>query len=250
MERKLLKKHTVLLIAILVFFPLCLNALTLGQAINLAILNRTDQNLQTNEITLTVSKKYYNYFLTYNNYQLLTSLQKKIQERNKSMEPLVQAGLRSKNDLLTMQVYALENQRKVDEAQIQYLNARVEMMIELGVYDENLITPPEKQPFSLKRLESLPPIERLKVDPQDVEKITYVKNLATTIDIYKKSVQKADELLNLQKKLYESEQKCFNDGLITVDELRAQDEKYIAAEKSYYQVLINYLLSVLEYKNS
>ena len=241
-------KRAIFLPALLFLLPLSLNALSLGQAINLAILNKSDQSMQTIELTISVSKKYYNYFLTYNNFQLLSNLQKKINERNKNMDSLIQAGLRSKNDLLAMQVYALENQRKTDNAEVQYLNAKYELMNEIGVYDEKLVTPPEKQAFS-STLEDLRPVEQLNLDPQDTAKITYVKNLAARIAIYKKSVQKADELLDLQKKLYENEQKRFNAGLITVDDLLAQDEKYIAAENSYYQVLVNYLLSVLEFKN-
>lgn len=242
-------KRAIFLPAILLLLPLSLRALSLGQAINLAILNKAGQSIQTYEVTFSVSKKYYNYFLTYNNFQLLSNLQKKIDERNKSMDSLIQAGLRSKNDLLAMQVYALENQRKIDNAEVQYLNAKMELMSEIGIYDELLVTPPEKQSFSLKRLEDLPSIDKLKVDPQNIEKITYIKNLAARIAIYKKSVEKADQLLDLQKKLYENEQKRFNAGLITVDNLLVQDEKYIEAENSYYQVLVNYLLSVLEYKN-
>ena len=241
-------KRAIILPALLFLLPLSLNALSLGQAINLAILNKSDQSMQTIELTISVSKKYYNYFLTYNNFQLLSNLQKKINERNKNMDSLIQAGLRSKNDLLAMQVYALENQRKTDNAEVQYLNAKYELMKEIGVYDEKLVTPPEKQAFS-STLEDLRPVDQLNLDPQDTAKITYVKNLAARIAIYKKSVQKADELLDLQKKLYENEQKRFNAGLITVDDLLAQDEKYIAAENSYYQVLVNYLISVLEYKN-
>ena len=75
-----------------------------------------------------------------------------------------------------------------------------------------------------------------------------VKNIAGKIAVYKNSVKNADEVLDLQKILYENEQKRFNAGLITVDNLLSQDEKYISAENSYYKVLINYLLAVLEYK--
>ena len=165
------------------------------------------------------------------------------------MDSLIQAGLRSKNDLLAMQVYALENQRKVDNAEVQYLNAKLELMNEIGIYDEMLVTAPEKQAFSLKKLEDIPPVEQITANQEDLKKIAYIKNLAERIAIYKRSVQKADQLLDLQKKLYENEQKRFNAGLITVDDLLVQDEKYIAAENSYYQVLVNYLLSVLEFKN-
>ena len=242
-------KRAIFLPAILLFLPLSLRALSLGQAINLAILNKSGQSIQTYEVTFTVSKKYYNYFLTYNNFQLLSNLQKKIDERNRNMDSLIQAGLRSKNDLLAMQVYAFENQRKVDNAEVQYLNAKLELMNEIGIYDEMLVTAPEKQAFSIKKLEDIPPVEQITANQEDLKKIAYIKNLAERIAIYKRSVQKADQLLDLQKKLYENEQKRFNAGLITVDDLLVQDEKYIAAENSYYQVLVNYLLSVLEFKN-
>ena len=52
----------------------------------------------------------------------------------------------------------------------------------------------------------------------------------------------------MQKNLYENEQKRFNAGLITVDNLLNQDTKYIEAENSYNQLLINYMQSVLEFK--
>ena len=242
-------KRGLFLLAILILFPLSANAISLGQAINLAILNKSDQSVQTIEITLSVSKKYYNYFLTYNNFQLLSNLQKKLDKRNKAMDSLIQSGLRSKDDLLAMQVYTLENQRKVDLAQVQYLDAKIELMNEIGVYDEKLVTPPEKQAFSLKNLEELRPVEEVIADSEDLATITYVKSLADKIAIYKKSIQKADELLSLQKKLYENEQKRFNEGLISVAELQLQDEKYIEAENSHYQLLVSYLISVLEYKN-
>ena len=61
-------------------------------------------------------------------------------------------------------------------------------------------------------------------------------------------VSDADEVLKMQKNLYENEQKRFNAGLITVDNLLNQDTKYIEAENSYNQLLINYMQSVLEFK--
>ena len=56
------------------------------------------------------------------------------------------------------------------------------------------------------------------------------------------------KVLKMQKNLYENEQKRFNAGLITVDNLLNQDTKYIEAENSYNQLLINYMQSVLEFK--
>ena len=68
------------------------------------------------------------------------------------------------------------------------------------------------------------------------------------LEIYKNLVADADEVLVLNKQLYENEQKRFNAGLITVDNLLSQDQKFISAELSYYQVLVNYMQAILEYK--
>ena len=303
---------------------------------------------------LEVSQKYYNYFLAYNNLELVTALQTKIEERNKNLDSLIKAGVRSRNDSLAMQVNTLENQRSLQNAQIKFQNAKTELMTALGLSDLDLLPPPDKTSFpvinpgdtafispekikrenleqvissrndilSLKKsleaaerklkiaeVDSLPDAKlgfgigvtgtsysdnfgklfgagftnirgadvsgslgldiklgnNSKKGAEEQALIEYnsiladynnaldslvkqVRNAAEKISIYKKAVQNADEVLALQKNLYENEQKRFNAGLITVDSLMTQDEKYISAENSYYQVLINYLLAVLEYK--
>ena len=299
-----------------------------------------------------VSQKYYQYFLAYNNLLLLQNLQQKIESRNKNMDSLIRAGVRSRNDLLAMQVNALENQRNIDSANVQFQSARADLAQALSV--RSVLPPPTKDSipavpitsaddaaqdeidddFTAKIVEKRSDLIALKKSMEAAEKKIriakinarpdatlalgigatgtqyandagsffvsgaknirgidisttvsvsaklgntakkgaeeqaiaeyrslasdyenalntleiQVKNAAEKLAVYKKSVQSADEVLALQKNLYENEQKLFNAGLITVDTLLSQDEKYISAENSYYQVLINYLLSVLEYK--
>ena len=54
--------------------------------------------------------------------------------------------------------------------------------------------------------------------------------------------------MELHRTLYENVQKRFMAGLITTENLFQQDQKYISAVASYYQVLINYMQAILEYK--
>jgi outer membrane protein TolC len=303
---------------------------------------------------IAISQKYYNYFLSYNYFELITSLQNKIEERNKNMDSLIRAGVRSKNDMLAMRVNEKENQRNVENARVSFHSARMELMTALGITDPALVPPPSKNSFPKINIEEAKFLEESEIDQKFLENVIQnrndilslrkgleaaekklriarvdsrpdanlgfgigatgteytdsygklagagtknirgidisgkvsvsaklgnnskkgaeeqalaeynslladyenalntlaiqVKNVAGKISVYKNSVQNADEVLDLQKNLYENEQKRFNAGLITVDNLLSQDEKYISAENSYYQVLINYLLSVLEYK--
>lgn len=301
-----------------------------------------------------VSQKYYNYFLAYNYLELISLLQNKIVERNKNMDSLIRVGVRSKNDLLAMQVNAKENQRKIETALAEFYDAKTELMIALGVTDPDLVLPPGKDSFPKINVEEIKFFDENGIDQKFIENViqnrndiislkksiesaekklriakvdsrpdanlgfgigatgteysdsygklagagtqnirgidisgklsvtaklgnnskkgaeeqalaeynsllaeyenavcaieVQVKNIAGKIAVYKNSVKNADEVLDLQKILYENEQKRFNAGLITVDNLLSQDEKYISAENSYYKVLINYLLAVLEYK--
>jgi len=301
-----------------------------------------------------VSQKYYNYFLAYNYLELISLLQKKIVERNKNMDSLIRVGVRSKNDLLAMQVNAKENQRKIETALAEFYDAKTELMIALGVTDPDLVLPPGKDSFPKINVEEIKFFDENGIDQKFIENViqnrndiislkksiesaekklriakvdsrpdanlgfgigatgteysdsygklagagtqnirgidisgklsvtaklgnnskkgaeeqalaeynsllaeyenavcaieVQVKNIVGKIAVYKNSVKNADEVLDLQKILYENEQKRFNAGLITVDNLLSQDEKYISAENSYYKVLINYLLAVLEYK--
>ena len=77
-----------------------------------------------------------------------------------------------------------------------------------------------------------------------------ILNAAQKLTTCKAQVDDADKILNLQKNLYENEQQRFRAGLITVNNLIDQDQKYLLAVSSYCQVFINYMNAILEYKKA
>ena len=288
---------------------------------------------------INVSLQYWTVLLAHKNVENLEILQKKIEERNESMDSLIRTGVRSKNDILAMQV-------NVNDAKIQYSKAKMELVTSLGLADSSLIGEPENS-FSQIDLTSITPpndsdlnddffakIEEKRPDLKSLKKQVeaaskkvrmyqvdsppdaslnfgigttgaaysddlgktlssgfknirgtnisgslgvsanlgnntkkglqeqaqaeyrtslniynkaknilklQILNAAEKLEIYKNLVSDADDVLHLQKNLYENEQKRFNAGVITVDNLLNQDQKYITAELSYYQVLINYI---------
>lgn len=302
---------------------------------------------------ISISKLYWNYFLTYKIMQQYEILQKKIEERNEKMDALINAGIRSKNDVLAMQVNVNENRRLLESKKVEFLQAKMDLMTGLGITNSSLIGEP-LNPFShvdLKEV-NLPTVNeitdemfdyieanrtdflvlkkrkhaaelKIKMTKADafpdanlnfgvgVGGTTYsddfgkalssgfwnirgvnvngligvsaklgnrqktgaieqaeaeyntimsdynktkntlilqIKNATEKLTTYKTLVSDADDVLSMQKNLYENEQRRFNAGLITVDTLLNQDQKYIEAESSYYQLMINYMQSVLEYK--
>lgn len=302
---------------------------------------------------LSVSAQYWKYLLAVKNVAQLETMQKQIEERNESMDSLIRAGVRSRNDLLAMQVNVNENRRALQEASVQRNQAKMELATSLGLTDSSLIGEMEDS-FSELELQSIeiPTTEDLtdsyfakitenRTDLKALKKrvdmaeksvrlsevdrrpdanlnfgigasgaaysddfgktlssgftnvkgvningslsvsaklgnhakkganeqaqseyetaltdynkakntlVLQIKNSAEKLSVYKNLVSDADKVLSLQKNLYENERKRFNAGLITVDSLLTQDQKYISAELSYYQVLINYLQAILEFK--
>ena len=302
---------------------------------------------------INVSKQYWNYYQTFKNVERITEMQKKIEERNNRMDSLIKAGIRSKNDLLAMQVNVNENRRQLQDAQVQYRQAKMELLTVLGITDHNAIGDPD-DPFKTVNLrEIVPPsatdmneeffayIEEHRSDLRSLKKhsealqkkmkmadadrfpdvnlnfgvgttgttysdeflkaitagfwnnagvningaisvsakignnaktgaweqaeaeynqsltdynkakntlVLQINNATDKLNIYRAEYSDADEVLDLQKNLYDNEQQRFNAGLITIDNLLQQDQKFIAAEASYYQVLVNYLQAILEYK--
>ena len=302
---------------------------------------------------ISVSKLYWNYFITYKIMQQYEILQKKIEERNANMSSLIAAGIRSKNDLLAMQLNVTENRRQLENSKVQFRQAKMELMTGIGVSDMNLIGEPQN-PFSEVDLSAvnLPTLDEitdemfayieanrsdfltlskrkhaaeLKIKAAKVnlfpdanlnfgigvtgtsysdspfnfltagfwnvrganisgllgvsaklgnnEKkgvleqaeaeykaivseynkikntlILQIENATEKLTTYKIMVSDADSVLSMQQNLYENEQKRFRAGLITVDNLLNQDQKFLEAESSYYQLMTNYMQSVLEYK--
>lgn len=75
-----------------------------------------------------------------------------------------------------------------------------------------------------------------------------ITNAAESMNLYKGIIKDSAEILDLHKTLYENEQKRFDAGLITVDDLILQDQNYFDTQLSYYQFASEYLNSILEFK--
>ena len=302
---------------------------------------------------ISVSTQYWDYLLSFKNSEQVEIMQQQLEERNANMDSLIRAGVRSKNDMLALQVNINENRRTLQDAKIKCNQAKMELLTSLGIQDTNNIGEPEDffSELELKSIEVPLPenlnedffakIEENRTDLKALKKkvdsaakkvhmsqvdkrpdanlnfgigasgasysdsfektvssgftnikgvningtlsvsaklgnnakkgvyeqaqaeyemaltdynkvkntmVLQIQNAAEKLEIYKNLVSDADTVLSLQKNLYENEKKRFNSGLITVDNLLNQDQKYIAAELSYYQVLTNYLQAILEFK--
>ncbi len=302
---------------------------------------------------ITVSSQYWKYLLDYRKMMELENLQNEIEERNKSMDSLIKAGVRSKNDLLALQVSVNENRRSLQDSKVQFNQSKMELITTLGISAKDFIGDPEesfgdlnledvKIPLEsdldedffnnleekrtdIKFLKKKVDLAEKKVRMAQVDKrpdaslnfgigtggaaysnsfgdtiaspfknvqgvningalgisaklgnnakkgaleecqaeyeacltdyikakntlILQIKNSIDKLDIYRNMVRDADNVLKLQKDLYENERKRFTAGLITVDNLLNQDQKFVTAELSYYQVLINCMQAILEYK--
>ena len=75
-----------------------------------------------------------------------------------------------------------------------------------------------------------------------------LRNAVEKLNLYRASLMGAEGIFALQKELYENEEKRFAAGLITVDNLIEQDQKFVQATSDRYQTLGNYLETLLEYK--
>ena len=325
-------------------------------------INAAKENLNAMDYALTdavsqtmmnASARFWNYYQAYKNLELLQLLQEKIEKRNGAIDSLIRSGVRSRNDILSMQVNSKENIRQIQDAEVHLKQAKMELMQVIGISDANLIGIPDN-PFEIVNLnEIVPPtledvndelfayIERnrpdlvairkrmnsyqnkmkmAKVDEmpdaninlgvgttgaaysdnfleagsagvrnnrgvnlsgavsvsaklgnhskkgayeqaesdynsckEDYRKIKntlllQIQNAVQKLSTYKEGVSDANEVLELHRNLYENEQKRFMAGLITTENLFQQDQKYISAVASYYQVLINYMQAILEYK--
>ena len=93
----------------------------------------------TDTICLTVSEvsaAYWNYFNAYKKVQALDAIIKTLHERIDRMPRLIDAGIRSRNDLLGMQVNLIENERSVVSARLALTNARYSLQRVMGVETE------------------------------------------------------------------------------------------------------------------
>ena len=83
-----------------------------------------------------VSSAYWAYFNAYKNVQMLDSLIQTLHERMDRMPRLIDAGIRSRNDLLGMQVNLIENERSVVSARIDFNRAKYYLQQVMGVETE------------------------------------------------------------------------------------------------------------------
>ncbi|EID85198.1 Outer membrane protein [Treponema sp. JC4] len=302
---------------------------------------------------MNAASKFWNYYLAYKNLEVLQVLQEKIKARNGAIDSLIRSGVRSRNDILAMQVNEKENIRQIQEADVRFKQAKMELMQVIGVSDANIIGIPDN-PFEVVNLNEIEPptlddvndelfsyieqnrpdlvairkrmntyqykMKLAKIDQrpdasinlgvgttgaaysdnfleagsagvrnnrgvnlsgavsvsaklgnhskkgayeqaeseynsynEDYKKIKntlllQLQNCVQKLATYKAGVSDASEVMELHRNLYENEQKRFMAGLITTENLFQQDQKYINAVASYYQVLINYMQAILEYK--
>lgn len=75
-----------------------------------------------------------------------------------------------------------------------------------------------------------------------------MRNTVFNLNNYKIQVQNANSALEMQKQLYANEQRRFNSGLITVDDMINQDKEFILAKNQYYQIMATFLQNIMQYK--
>ncbi|MCR4626987.1 MAG: TolC family protein, partial [Treponema sp.] len=83
-----------------------------------------------------VADAYWSYLIAYNDVQQLEAMHERLNSRFNSMERLIQAGTRSKNDMLGMQVNFIENERNLVDAKIFLNNARTNLKQAIGMEKE------------------------------------------------------------------------------------------------------------------
>ena len=65
----------------------------------------------------------------------------------------------------------------------------------------------------------------------------------------RKNLKNADEILQLQSKMYENQKYLFSQNFINADKLIEEDKKFMKAKQNCYKVLLDYMSGVLEYKH-
>ena len=124
-----------------------INAMQLESARDKIAQMQADLDDTVAKVFLSVAQNYWKYSILANNLGLLEELQKNIENRKTSVESLVRAGVRTSNDLLAMQVSALENQRKIENARVSLAEAKLNLMTILGIDDSVKNFLPPNNPF-------------------------------------------------------------------------------------------------------
>lgn len=313
---------------------------------------KSDLSDTISKTVLSASSAYWNYLQAHNKFTQLKKMYDRIVERRKNLEQLITSGVRSRNDMLELQVNEIAVQRDVLSAQTDLNNCLLQLRQIMGVQNDTAqsaepdYTFPDFENITLPSPDSItedslskitdkrPDIQALKKQmeaaqfamhiadvntrpdanlnfsigttgatysdsyselfssgtknikganlmgglavsialPNNSKKgaqdtamasykqaqiqmnqiITYLalqlKNITETMNSYHIFVIGANEALTLQETLYHNEQKRFDAGLITINDILNQDDKYLSAQIQYYQILITYLNSILEFK--
>lgn len=303
------------------------------------------------QMIIDVSKLYWEYYLASFNLQQFEALQNKLDKRLKNTRELQAAGMRSKNNLLTIQANSLDNKRQIESARIKKADAKFKLLQAMGTDDElgdpnfDFVKPDfENKNFPTAQNVNSAFIERVlssrndlivlkkkvevakgKVDLAKIQArpdanlnfnvgttgakysdsiidvadsglwnirglnfggsvgvtmklgnnekkgaqdssiaeynmavneynkaknglTTQIKNAVENMAAYRKNVENADEVLELQNSVYKNQEDLFNSGFISADDLIDQDQKFINANTTYYQTLIDYMQGVLQFK--
>lgn len=87
-----------------------------------------------------------------------------------------------------------------------------------------------------------------KLNKQKNTFILQLKNSISALNSYKSTVENAKNVLNLQQQVYDNEQKRYDAGVSSIDNLILQDQNWLEANMNYYQIFQTYLKYVMEYK--
>ena len=253
---------------------------------------------------LSASSAYWAYLTAHSTMRNLEEIQRILKERANGMDRLIKSGVRSRNDMLSMQVNEIENERNVVSARMAYENARLALVQALeerlsaaestlrmatanarpdaalnfsvgstgAVYGDSFSdylnsfvknVPGANISGGLSFSMSLPnnantgrvesaqaAVRQAQVQLAQAKNTLYLQIASTVskLHAYRTLVVQANDALSLQKQLYVNEQHRFESGLITIDDMSNQDTKYLDAQSKYYNVMITYLQTVLEYK--
>lgn len=89
------------------------------------------QDAMANTI-IDISKAYWDYYIACQNHEQLTVLQKKIEKRCATTKQLVDAGVRSRVNLLSLQVNQMENESEIEDSLIKISDAKMKLLQLMG----------------------------------------------------------------------------------------------------------------------
>ena len=92
--------------------------------------------------------------------------------------------------------------------------------------------------------------ETLRIDYEKNRNTLYLslRNTVEKLNLYRNALLKSEGIYAMQSQLYTNQQERFRAGLVNVDGLLDQDQKFIQATQERYQTRVNYLEALLEYK--